>query len=464
MREDTIQVGSSLLIKVPNGDVRPMKVEQNGTINLGKFGAFYASELVGQPYGLTYEIVDKRLKVVPPRSIQEVEETDATNELINDGQFVQPLTIEEIETLKKSGLHASEIIKKQIEQHANYQLKTEYSKEKYKKRKEAKYSKSFTVVEPTLFNVCDYWFKKDQNRLRDIRPDALSQMLNLANIRPGGRYIAVDDASGVVVAGILERLGGSGRLITICDIDSPPAYPVTVQMNFRKEVVAPVMSSLNWATADEDYTPSMLMPPAEAPGQIKDSQKSRLNKRKAVANSLMQTREELFAGEFDGLLIASEYEPFSIIEKLTPYVAGSANIVVHSPFVQIVTDLQNKLRDLPQYLGPAVSEVWTRQYQVLPGRTHPTMNTSGSGGFILHAIRVYDDPKASSVVAHRQKKKARLEGTSPAPADSGDVTPSNPDSPMVRDTPETPALDSSAVSNADTSGAEASGDVELGSL
>jgi tRNA (adenine58-N1)-methyltransferase non-catalytic subunit len=31
-----------------------------------------------------------------------------------------------------------DIIRKQIEQHANYALKTEYSKEKYKKRKENK--------------------------------------------------------------------------------------------------------------------------------------------------------------------------------------------------------------------------------------------------------------------------------------------------------------------------------------
>ena len=34
---------------------------------------------------------------------------------------------------------SQDMIKKQIEQHANYSLKTEYSKEKYKKRKEAKY-------------------------------------------------------------------------------------------------------------------------------------------------------------------------------------------------------------------------------------------------------------------------------------------------------------------------------------
>jgi hypothetical protein len=35
------------------------------------------------------------------------EDTDATNELINDGQFVQPLTATEIEALKQSGVHAS---------------------------------------------------------------------------------------------------------------------------------------------------------------------------------------------------------------------------------------------------------------------------------------------------------------------------------------------------------------------
>lgn len=105
-------------------------------------------------------------------------------------------------------------------------MKTEYSKEKYKKRKEAKYvlntclvhiedvkllfrySKSFTTVEPTLFNVCEYWFNKDQNRIRDLRADTLSQMMNLANIRPGGRYLAVDDASGLVVSGILDKIGG----------------------------------------------------------------------------------------------------------------------------------------------------------------------------------------------------------------------------------------------------------------
>ncbi|KZT08696.1 Gcd10p-domain-containing protein [Laetiporus sulphureus 93-53] len=439
-REDTIQAGCTLLLRLPSGDVKTWKLEKDSTANLGKFGSFYANELIGQPFGLTYDIIDKRLKAVPPSTLQEVEDTDATNELINDGQFVQPLTSEEIEALKKAGLHASEIIKKQIEQHANYELKTEYSKEKYKKRKEAKYSKSFTVLDPTIFNVCEYWFNKDQNRLRDVRSDALSQMLNMANIRPGGRYLAVDDASGVIVAGVLERMGGIGRLITICDVDSPPAYPVMVHMNFKKEVVQ-VMSSLNWATADEDYTP--ILAPSEPPtGKFKsDAQKSRLNKRKVVSDSLMQAREDLFAGEFEALVVASEYDPFSMLERLSPYLAGSASIVVHSPHIQIVADLQSKLRDRPQYLGPTVTEPWMRRYQVLPGRTHPLMNMSGSGGFILHTTKMrvipyfYDDPAASSIVAHRHKpKRAKLDGdTTETASSTANTTAASTPAPVVED-------------------------------
>ncbi|KAI0059451.1 Gcd10p-domain-containing protein [Artomyces pyxidatus] len=404
-KTNVIRAGDTVLLRLPTGDVRSYKLEADSVVNLGKFGSFEANYLVDQPYGLTHEISDKKLKVVPPRTIEEVEDTEATNELINDGQYVQPLTAIEIETLKESGVHASDIIKKQIEMHANYSLKTEYSKDKYKKRKEAKYSKSFTTIEPTLFNVCEYWFKKDQNRIRDLRIDELSQMMNLANIRPGGRYLAVDDASGMVVSAILERLGGSGRLLTICDVDSPPAYPVMTQMNFSKELVAPVLLSLNWATADEEYIP-VTIPAEPSSGPVKsDKQKVRLNKRKAVTDTLSNTREELFAGEFEGLIVATEYEPYSVIEKLTPYLAGSASIVVHSPHLQIVSDLQSKLRLRPQYLAPSVSESWLRRYQVLPGRTHPIMTTSGTGGYLLHTIKIYDDPSATPVVLHRPKVK-----------------------------------------------------------
>ncbi|PPR01928.1 hypothetical protein CVT24_001267 [Panaeolus cyanescens] len=427
-RDPGIQVNDLVLVRLPNGEIKSVKITKNSTVSLGKYGSFHSDELVGQPYGLTYEIDGKKkLTQLPPRTLDEVEDTEATNELINDGTFVQPLTVDEIQTLKRSGAHASDIIKMQIEQHANYFLKTEYSKDKYKKRKEAKYSKVFTTIEPTLFNVSEYWFAKDQNRLRDLRIDSLSQVLNLAGIRPGGRYLAVDDASGLLVSGILERMGGEGTLITICSIDSPPAYPVLAQMNFPSPITD-VMKTLNWATAEEDYTP--IMPPTEYPDDDAKSErhKHRLNKRKAISDLLSKTRDDLFSGEFDALVIVSEHEPYSIIERLSPYLAGSSSVVVHSPYPQIVVDLQARLRQHPEYLSPSVTEAWLRRYQVLPGRTHPMMAMSGSGGFIMHTIKIYDDPNAQYALMQRrakhkkQKTEEEVSSTSEVPSTSAPAT------------------------------------------
>lgn len=49
----------------------------------------------------------------------------------------------------------------------------------------------------------------------------------------------------------------------------------------------------------------------------------------------MSTRQELFSGEFDGLVVASDYDPFEIVEMLSPYLAGSASIVVQNMFLQV---------------------------------------------------------------------------------------------------------------------------------
>lgn len=40
-------------------------------------------------------------------------------------------------------------------------------------------------------------------------------MMNLANIRPGGKYLVVDDASGLIVSSMLARMGGKFRHPTV---------------------------------------------------------------------------------------------------------------------------------------------------------------------------------------------------------------------------------------------------------
>ncbi|KZT43855.1 Gcd10p-domain-containing protein [Sistotremastrum suecicum HHB10207 ss-3] len=378
------------MIKMPSGECRSIKFDGVGTISLGKFGSFPAAELVGQLYGLRYDIAEKTLKVIAPPSIEDVEDTDATNELIRDSSSIQEVTYQEIEQLKSAGVLPEEIINKQIESHASFALKTEYSKDKYKKRKQAKFLKHFSTIEPTIHNVCDYWFKKDQSRIRDIRPDALSQMMTLANVHPGGRYLVADDVSGLLIACMLERLGGEGRVMNICDVESPPVYHIVSYMNFEPQMVDNVLVSLNWATADEMHEPILAATEPMDGQKSSDGQRIRMQKRKLAESALFETREELFRGNFDGILIASQYEPYSVTERLIPYLAGSGSIVIHSPYIQVLTEAQSKMRADPKYLAPSIAQPWLRQYQacILPGRTHPMMNTSGSGGFLLSATRM----------------------------------------------------------------------------
>lgn len=71
-----IKEGSTILVRLPSNEVRSLRIESpigEKTMNLGKFGSFRQRELVGQPYGLTYEVqADKSLLVVPPKRLEEL--------------------------------------------------------------------------------------------------------------------------------------------------------------------------------------------------------------------------------------------------------------------------------------------------------------------------------------------------------------------------------------------------------
>lgn len=51
---------------------------------------------------------------------------------------------------------------------------------------------------------------------------------------------------------------------------------------------------------DGDWTVVLTLVDAQSGPAKSESQRSRQHKRKMMANALSQTREELFAGEFDG--------------------------------------------------------------------------------------------------------------------------------------------------------------------
>lgn len=65
--------------------------------------------------------------------------------------------------------------------------------------------------------------------------------------------------------------------------------------------------------------------------------------------------------------------------------------------------------------------------QVLPGRTHPEMNMSAGGGYLLSALRVIDCPDEMSVVVQEsgsrrgKKRKGAKDNKESSPSASSDV-------------------------------------------
>lgn len=98
--------------------------------------------------------------------------------------------------------------------------------------------------------------------------------------------------------------------------------------------------------------------------------------------------EQLSNDANHSLIVASQISPISIAARLSPYIIGSGTITVYSPHLQVLVETLDYMKKDQNYLAANLTESWTRTYQVLPGRTHPMMSTSGTGGYLLNAVRM----------------------------------------------------------------------------
>lgn len=231
-------------------------------IYLGKFGTFNSSLLLGRPYYLTYELLDKddgksktELRVVPASELHaealgsdHAPATEASDEnaeggagfdiVGEDGQVImrnnrltvddasrQALSMVEIEELKKAGAGSGkEIIAKIMASHNAIDEKTSFSLAKYTLRKSRKYMKRFTALPMDIGLLTEYVLEKEAYKIMELREDLLGLINSWANVHSGetnqivtaedgvsqiggGRWLVVDDTGGLVTAALAEKMG-----------------------------------------------------------------------------------------------------------------------------------------------------------------------------------------------------------------------------------------------------------------
>lgn len=216
-------------------------------VSFGKYGSFNTNQIIGRPFYLTFEILDRAdLRILKASEIHEevlLEEAETenvedestpvagqfdeyglpndekTNININDDPNKQKLTYAEIEALKSDEtLNSRELISRIMANHTELDQKTAFSLAKYTLRKQKKYMKQFTVLPLDVPTLTDFYMEeKDFSRTMEIRNETLGLMCSSANVHasadvPAGehprcRYLVIDDTGGLIVAALAERMG-----------------------------------------------------------------------------------------------------------------------------------------------------------------------------------------------------------------------------------------------------------------
>lgn len=217
--------------------------------------------VIHRPYHLTYEVQEQeegeshaKLRIVPATELNADALVDTTAEeeaaeaddiiepeegqeftladdegniiaradrAIIDENARQTLSSDEIEELKRKGTAAGkELIAKLLLSHTAIDQKTAYSLAKYKLLKERKHMRRFTILPLDVTALAQWMLEdKDASKILEMRQEAMGLIGCWADVHfggepveglnspHGGRWLVVDDTSGLLVAAFAERMG-----------------------------------------------------------------------------------------------------------------------------------------------------------------------------------------------------------------------------------------------------------------
>eukprot|EP00672_Neobodo_designis_P023955 CAMPEP_0174841630 /NCGR_PEP_ID=MMETSP1114-20130205/9440_1 /TAXON_ID=312471 /ORGANISM="Neobodo designis, Strain CCAP 1951/1" /LENGTH=464 /DNA_ID=CAMNT_0016075821 /DNA_START=36 /DNA_END=1426 /DNA_ORIENTATION=- len=433
---DVLKEGDSVMIT--GGDLHRMLTLKPGMkMKLGKVANVDIGSLIGQPCGIMYEVDDRRRRLVPYRgpTSQDLEEAEVdadiagkdNRHLLDAQSAAQNLTQEEIERMKQTdGVRG--IVDKLVQSSATFNTKTAFSQQKYIRRKKKKYVCTFVVERPTPDSMCEQWCPTRRNetypaielRWVRMRVDALAQLLCVANIHATSRAMVVERTNGFLNAAILHRMGPDGVLYHVLNPQKQASMTYARNMDLvdvkrrwkclrRAALLDPEIAGQHPAEKQK-RDPRPVEPTAEtdASSPVPEGAASTVAVHAGPAPAPEPSQwyngheaRALFAENPCDTLVVADDSPALTQEvaELLPYVALGATIAVYCPFLEPLCELFRELRD--DCVCMMIRDTWYREYQVLPGRTHPFVNMTHNGGYIFSAIRVQrrPDPAAAAAAA-----------------------------------------------------------------
>ncbi|XP_057539080.1 uncharacterized protein LOC130817403 isoform X2 [Amaranthus tricolor] len=421
--------GCSVLLDINDGErVVFARLSAAATLKIGKQN-YSLRPIIGCPFGSLFRVENGKdgpylIRVVPNEVGLGNNIQDGENEQVEDGEELkdnralvdnntaQSLTGDDIDEMRRQGATGGQIVEALIAHSTTFEKKTSFSQEKYRLRKQKKYAPTVLVRRPFARSICDAYFRKVPTKIGCLRSDSLSLLLSLANVTAHSDVLVVDMVSGIVTGAVAERLGGFGY---ICNTHLGVApYPMDIVRIFNfsddicKRIVRCCLNDLCPAQNGSHVKAQNVVTVVEnQPDIIEEDASTEENKAlvdtsSKTTNKNSMNSKSINAGEiaseelitswkekgFSSLIVAApELDVWSILQKLLPHLSYSASFAIYHQYLQPLAICMHNLQKEKLALGLQISEPWLREYQVLPSRTHPRMQMSACGGYILSGIK-----------------------------------------------------------------------------
>lgn len=365
--------------------------------------------LVGHQWGQNFlvlntdtlePVTDMPNDVIPDESNMACEKN---NRFLQDSNANQTLAPEAINRLKESGVQREELVQTVAQHSSTFKDKTAFSQEKYLARKRAKFDLRVRVIRPTASTLCDVYFHKSPEKTMYMRCDSLAMLLAYSGVHSGVRALVYENCTGLVTGAVAERLGGCGVALNLFAGSNPPGIEFLRMLNLsptelRSIVHTPIqlldVIETNEAVDDEPMKYNAKTDTTIATENAAESVHEP-NPTRAEAIALRPKRgtvKRWLKSGCDCLVVATRYDVVKVFDTLLKYVAPSGCFASYCMHLQDAADLQYALQLSRMAIRVELWESSLINHQVLPGRTHPEMTDSATGGYVVTGIRIEAAP------------------------------------------------------------------------
>ncbi|TFJ84687.1 hypothetical protein NSK_004151 [Nannochloropsis salina CCMP1776] len=440
MRLGRVTISLSGLIGVPYGSV--LEVHPDRLVPLPGATELYEDLSVGDMDGNDFARGGAPLG--------EYDGVSLDNRNFADTNTAQRLSMEEVEELKRSGASGQAIIQALASNSDTWEKKTAFAKQKWTQKKAHKYVVRVRALAGCGSNVAEALFvKSGLVKTTAIRPDSIAQLLSFGNVAAGARVLILDSYSGVVLGCILERLGGEGKAISLyagaqAHIDHlkyfnlPTDQLAQTLVHFPASALAEVEVGRARRRAergeDGEEDDARFLPTAEEEARAKASGKfvlhttregegqgeekaagqedfdrakwlKYLEKKRRRLCVLAEGRKLLIEGA-DCLVVASRHDPSVVVPRLLAFLEDGAAFAVYHEYLEPLVALYASLMEAGM-LRLQMLSTWWREYQILPGRSHPHMSMSSDGGYLLTGIKVSQGEAGQREVGEEEERQGQ---------------------------------------------------------